>query len=302
MYNNSAVIMMFNTLTSTHPGSGTELSYIDMPIQREGHTGFPKIEAATLKGCLRHDVSQRKTEEEESINQIFGKPDNGDFASALSLTDARLLFFPVKSVRGIFGWITCPMVLERFFKDYHLAFGREFPDAWKAEMGSVSSKQCKLAQKGKEGYVIMLEDYTYSVKESEKFASFLKQFVSHLPEASITKEMIQERAVVLTDDDFAAFVRYSTEVNTRIKIDTDTGTVAGAALFTEEYLPPECVLYSLAFFSAAYQSQKEENKNRMSRKEVKAAFKNMVGEGILQVGANSGLGKGLMQLKIWEEN
>lgn len=43
MYHNSAMIMTLNTLTSTHPGSGTELSFVDLPIQREGHTGYPKI-------------------------------------------------------------------------------------------------------------------------------------------------------------------------------------------------------------------------------------------------------------------
>lgn len=302
MYNDSAVIMMFNTLTSTHPGSGTQLSYVDMPIQREGHTGYPKIEAATLKGCIRYDVNRRGAGSEELVNRIFGKPDNGDFASALSLTDARLLFFPVKSVRGVFGWITCPMVLERFFKEYRLAFGQKFPGAWKAEKGSVNSGQCKLAQKGKDGYVVMLEDYTYKVKESTEFTTCLEQIITHLPEDTITKDMIAERAVVLSDDDFAGFVKYSTEVNTRIKISPETGTVAGTALFTEEYLPPECVLYSLAFFSDSYQAQTETNGDKMGRAEVKTAFKEMLEESVIQVGANSGLGKGLMQVKIWEVN
>lgn len=301
MYNDSAVIMMFNTLTSTHPGSGTELSYVDMPIQREGHTGYPKIEAATLKGCIRHDVSKRYAKKANLINQIFGKPDNGDFASASSLTDARLLFFPVKSVKGILGWITCPMVLERFFKEYHLAFGKNFPGAWKAEKGSVSSNQCKLAQNGKNGSVIMLEDYTFMVKGSKEFADFLKQIIEHLPEDTLTKDMLLERAVVLSDDDFAGFVKYSTEVNTRIKIDIETSTAAGTALFTEEYLPPECVLYSLVIFTDSYQSPVEKEKEPMNRAEVKEAFKEMLAKGIIQVGANSGLGKGLMQVKIWED-
>ncbi len=31
--------------------------------------------------------------------------------------DARILFFPVKTREGIFRWITCPYVLQRFITD-----------------------------------------------------------------------------------------------------------------------------------------------------------------------------------------
>lgn len=89
----TSMLMMFTTLTPAHPGSGTELSYIDLPIQRESHTGFPKIEASTLKGCIRSEITHRHKEEKEKISQIFGAPDGGDFASAISFSDARLLFF-----------------------------------------------------------------------------------------------------------------------------------------------------------------------------------------------------------------
>ncbi len=30
--------------TPIHPGSGSELGIVDLPIQRERHTNFPKIE------------------------------------------------------------------------------------------------------------------------------------------------------------------------------------------------------------------------------------------------------------------
>jgi len=39
--------------TPLHAGSGTELGIIDMPIQRERHTDFPKVEASGLNGCIR---------------------------------------------------------------------------------------------------------------------------------------------------------------------------------------------------------------------------------------------------------
>ncbi len=40
-------------ITPLHAGTGQELGIVDLPIQRERHTGFPKIEASGLKGSIR---------------------------------------------------------------------------------------------------------------------------------------------------------------------------------------------------------------------------------------------------------
>ena len=36
-------------VTSVHAGSGSDLGVVDLPIQREQHTGYPKIEGSSLK-------------------------------------------------------------------------------------------------------------------------------------------------------------------------------------------------------------------------------------------------------------
>jgi len=138
-------------LTPLHAGSGSDLGVVDLPIQRESHTSFPKIEASSLKGAIRSafennakdaddkikamqdiqrvfgfDLDKKDCETEEEYNKIiepFKKDKNGekilekDFAGALGFSDARILFFPVKSIKGVFAYVTCPMVLERFQKD-----------------------------------------------------------------------------------------------------------------------------------------------------------------------------------------
>ncbi|WP_256201277.1 type III-B CRISPR module RAMP protein Cmr4 [Thermoanaerobacter thermocopriae] len=92
-------------------GSGSELGYVDLPIQREKHSGFPKIESSGLKGALRSafkgDESLR-----ENVEHIFGPEDGDLYAGAIGFLDARILLFPIKSARGIFGWITCPMFFQ----------------------------------------------------------------------------------------------------------------------------------------------------------------------------------------------
>lgn len=314
MYGDSAMIILFNTLTSTHPGSGTELSYIDMPIQREGYTGYPKIEASTLKGCIRHAFTERceneKGEEKESIDRIFGKAEQGEFASAVSITDARILFFPVKSAKGVLAWITCPTVLKRFYGDYGLAFGKNFPkpvyineldNKVYADAIIAENEGGTLSQEINGKNVIMLEEYTFHVKYNHEFKELVQLVGEHMPKSGIVKDMLLERAVMLSDDDFSDFIKYSTEVSTRIKISADTGTAEGKGLFTEEYLPPECVLYSLAFFSDSHQSQKETgSEGRWDAGKVKGEFSRLFSEKMIQVGADKTLGKGFVGVEFWE--
>lgn len=295
MYDDTAMIMMLATLTSTHPGSGTELSFVDLPIQREGHTGYPKIEAATLKGCIRSSLNQKEKAAEERINRLFGMPNGGEFASSVSLTDSRLLFFPVKSVYGVFGWITCPLAIQRFFRDYELATGRDYPCEFKQEEGLVSGD--KLIIKKVSPDQVVLEDYAFNVKNSPEFTAFLEEIVKGIPESTLAKTRIVSHALIVSDDDFVNFVKYSTEISTRIRIDANTGTVAGQALFSEEYLPPECIFYNLVFFTQTHSPQEKDTGKAGNKEEVKSEFIELFPSGtVVQIGADSSLGKGLVQI------
>src|SRR5262245_12866022 len=151
--------------TSLHPGAGTALGTVDLPVQRERHTHWPTVAASALKGILRdacrekiaaradldilprHDDEPAEGERPErraerkggrrdradatmELNVAFGPPTAGssEFAGALSVTDARLLAFPVRSLKGVFAWVSCPAVLERLQRDAALA-GQ--PTEWK---------------------------------------------------------------------------------------------------------------------------------------------------------------------------
>ena len=41
------------TITPLHAGTGQDLGIVDLPIQRERHTSYPKIEGSGLKGAIR---------------------------------------------------------------------------------------------------------------------------------------------------------------------------------------------------------------------------------------------------------
>lgn len=303
MYDNSS-LMLLHALTSTHAGSGTELSYIDLPIQRETHTGFPKIEASTLKGCIQAAHSKPNDElASAAISQLFGSSDNGDLPSALSFTDARLLFFPVKSVIGIFAWVTCPYVLARFQTDFKLISDSTLPAFTASGSQSIVTTSSKLLIPcpNADDQQIMLEDYTFTVTSDQGFTALVQTIGQHLFADTALADHFDTHAVLLSDDDFASFVKYSTEVNTRIKINPKTGTVVEGALFTEEFLPPESILYSMIFYHAPYASPSGIDTGLHSANDVKLAFQNhFPHQTIFQIGANTTLGKGMVQSTFWE--
>ncbi|RLB31967.1 MAG: type III-B CRISPR module RAMP protein Cmr4, partial [Deltaproteobacteria bacterium] len=119
-------ICKFYAVSPIHAGSGASTSAVDLPIQRERHTNWPHIQASAMKGAFRahyrefHDKSNNK----QVINLIFGSDeqdgwdrDKDNLPGAVSISDARLLAFPVRSNVAPFVWITCPSVLKRLKTD-----------------------------------------------------------------------------------------------------------------------------------------------------------------------------------------
>jgi CRISPR-associated protein Cmr4 len=312
-------------ITPLHVGSGSDLGIVDMPIQRESHTSFPKIEASSLKGAIRQsfeDCAKRKNSENDKIKEmqkiqvVFGfdlyekeYKKNGkeeeykkivkvfkdkktdelkkDFSGALGFTDARILFFPVKSVKGVFAYITCPMVLERFQNDIKI-YNENFDFLEKIKIPHIKDNICVVfsstntIKKDKDFYVILEE---YSFKSIKKINLDEKDFF--IPNS----KNILDRLIIISDDDFTHFVKNSTEVITRTKIDNITGTVQDGALFTEEYLPAETVMYSLAIannpFNKSVDDLKEAN-------DIIDFFQKI--SRVIQIGGNSTLGKGIVEI------
>ena len=292
--------------TPLHAGTGSDLGYKDLPIQREKHTGFPKVEASSLKGALR-EVFEKLTSYEDTMSKTkitvgkkevelsFG-PESGDsHAGALGFTDARLLLFPMKSLKGIFAWVTCPMVLEKFKTELELCnLGKSdllesMPNIPKEKtIGDIST----LGINGN----IVLEEYSLSIAPDPKTKTFADELGKILGIPDLDK-----RLVVLDDEIFTDFVKMHTEVITRIKINEKTGTADGGALFNEEFLPAESVLYSLVLASSIFQSDDTKkgifNPSGGTKKDYEKLleyFKYGL-KPTFQLGGDATLGKGIMR-------
>ena len=282
--------------TPLHAGSGDSLGVVDMPIQRERHTSYPKIEASSLKGALRAFFNQQG----KDVRVTFGAEDGAEKAAALGFSDARLLLFPIKSLRGTFAWVTCPRVLKQFVRDMkrlqeNFDLGK-IPENPKENECVLLSTDSNL----KIGDKIILEEYTFSTTTHGE--TKLNTWVAkNLFTDDYWKEKAIKDIVILNDDDFKDFVNLSTEVITRTKISEKTGTVVRGGLFTEEYLPTESVLYSLVLASPEFSEGKSREAVETKKKtaeENMAFFTENISDKIFQLGGNSTLGKGILRTTV----
>lgn len=318
--------------TPLHVGVGSDVGIVDMPIQRERHTNWPKIEASGIKGSIRSSFEMKYRDDNEKIrdiNILFGYDDNGlnedvkklfneekDFSGALGFTDARVLLFPVKSLKGVFAWVTCPAVLDRFFSDLNIAlmtWGEIFNglscdeifkkldipnDIYDENMIS-SSSACLINGTNK----IILEEFTVKVEESEKCKKLgewlSKTVLSDDKSYEYLREKLKNDIVILSNDLFTEFTSLSTEIITRTKIDNETGTVKSGALFTEEYLPTETIMYSFAILSPIFSKQKGSFEGNNQLQKIEEFFRENL-ERVIQIGGNSTLGKGIVSTHVFE--
>lgn len=352
--------------TPLHAGSGSDLGVVDLPIQRERHTSYPKIESSSLKGALRERFesyviadgqffkyrdevkAQRlitafptikdswmkpdkdgnpqpiklrvgkddkvQIRHQEAITLAFGPEDAGNdaHAGALGFTDARLLLFPVKSMKGVFAWITCPALLDRFQREMQLCegfSGLRFDGDYKNHSWQENQSLAFEGSKVVFNDMIILEEYSFKktgdktpieVVEGEKKTSLGEWLVSQGIGSNdpYWTNKLKTDIVILSDDDFKDFVNLSTEVITRTKINNETGTVQKGGLFTEEYLPTESLMYSLVMSAPVFQPHDKKETCLLKTADNVMNFFEKGLHDVIQLGGNATLGKGLLRTKL----
>ncbi|MDY3562989.1 type III-B CRISPR module RAMP protein Cmr4 [Gemmata sp. JC673] len=313
----TAGLLGIHALTPLHPGAGTALGTVDLPVQRERHTHWPNIAGSALKGILRdacrelvkkdHNGDRTKANEAEVITTLFGPPQGSSqdaaAAGAVSITDARLLAFPVRSLKGVFAWVTCPAVMERFARDCKLA-GLTASNASALKPNDALSAMipsncpCKVGEQGKTQY-LLLEEFKLDVVTGDPTAWAEWVASRLLPTSAEYQDTItrfDRQLVVVHDDDFSHFVKYATEVTARIGLDYETKTVKGGALFYQEFLPTETLLYSVLIVNSA--RARGEQKSAATLMPDLAKRIADIPNSVLQIGGDETTGKGYCSVRL----
>lgn len=220
------------TLDPLHIGAGgNRLGRVDLSIVREPGTKLPKIPGTALHGAIRQYAAvryeklqcagsgQNKDEKKTHckdpqcpICYTFGylKGAEGGESGRVSISDARLLLFPVYSLVGPV-WVTCPGILAEFGITVSVADDKV--------KGTAGKEHLNLGW-------LMLQ------KEAGEFA---------LPPQ--VPDSIKGNAVLVSDKLFSQIVNSNLEVRTSVSIDPETGAAADKALFTYEAIPRSAILW-----------------------------------------------------------
>ena len=115
----AAECMFLYLESSLRVGSEEEGIDIDLPIQREAATGYPLLPASSLKGVLRSRARLQQAPIE--LLGLLGSPPESEEPqpkpSSVVVSDAIPLVFPVRSLTGLFAWVTSVETLSRFRRD-----------------------------------------------------------------------------------------------------------------------------------------------------------------------------------------
>jgi CRISPR-associated protein Cmr4 len=292
------MIMTLFARTPVHVGAGNSVGAVDSPIQRERHTRIPIIPGSSLKGVLadlwtedyeKNEKGKLKRKEDSPSAWLFGNESDKNAASgALLIGEARVLAFPVRSAKGMFAWITCPLVLRRFQRETSANF--TVPEV--TGETALASEVVKLKDSA-----VVLEEYAFKVTGTPD-AAIVEAFKPLVPN-DVVWSGIKDQLVIVSDEIFQHFCEHACEVVTRIKIDDETGTVDGGALFNQEQVPSETLFYTLVL------AQDEKKKGGGSRKmdEALSALKTKLEEQKwLQVGGDATIGLGFCTVNCKEIN
>lgn len=304
-----------HALSPLHAGTGQAMDLIDLPIARYKATGIPFVPGSSIKGVLRDakaapSAEQRQrlrsspenkglndTEfdkknpdlvaEENLVRAVFGPEDDPSaHAGALTVGDARLLALPVRSFRGTFAWVSCPLLLHLAGRD----LGPSAPPIPSVEEGNalVQGSVVRHQASGK----VFLEDIDLDARDDQQDClEAWAKVVAPVFDGDV--DWFAKRFVVVHDETMTFLWETATQVDQRVRIDSRTRTVADGALWLEESLPPETLLIGLIGADRSRRSRVTKEPAEI----VKFALSDKV---ILQFGGKASVGRGRCRLIPWE--
>lgn len=223
--------------TSIHAGTGSTTGVIDLPIQREGHNGYPCVFGSAMKGALRARAEAQYGKANPSVICVFGPDTNNasEHAGAIMVSDARLLLLPIRSLTSQFKWVTCPAILQRFQRDaerFELEVSMNIP--------TVNNNESALVPTQTAAGALFLEEYRFTATQQD-LSAVIAALAALMRDGAQAE--LQEQLVIVSNAMFAHLCQHATPVNAHIAIDSATKTVRSGALWYEETLPPETLLY-----------------------------------------------------------
>jgi len=235
-------MLFVHALTPLHAGIGAGTDVIDLPIAREVSTGIPYLPGSSIKGTLRGHVAKS---DRNMASRMFG-PDTrnaSDYAGAMQFSDAYLVAMPIRSLAGMFAWVTSPYLLRRLQRDANdTAISNLSVNA--VPLQSVALTTESKLRLGNTQRVVFEDIELQVVADTNeiRWTANVDAWAEKIATATnIEPAFVKERFCIVSDDVLSFLLRTATEVRARVRLNDDK-TVQTNALWYEESLPTESIL------------------------------------------------------------
>lgn len=302
MFQAHAALFLYAT-SPVHMGAGQAFGLIDNPIARERHSEHPVFPGSGLKGAIRHRFHALPgwsdgAAGERLLDRLFGPESQSGtlHAGAVSLGDAQLVAFPVRSVKEGYVYATSAYALARAAR----LLAQLGVPGMPALPESVATGTCCVANsKLLAGDKLHLEAFEYT--NAPATASALAAVARWLADNALSTEeahaffrdKFARDLVLLSNEDFTWFAKNATVVEPHVRIDNDTGAAAKTGLFYTENLPPESLL-----LGSLMTSRERSGKGELAAEAVLAQVTGAIDGKLLQVGGDATTGRGLVSARV----
>ena len=291
-------IFHLHALSALHVGTGQGIGAVDLPIARSRATNLPLVPGSALKGVLRDEAKEKWHVSKDDIQALFGadsQADKENIHAAAAFGDAHLLLLPIRSFAGTVAFATCPFILQRYARDVR---GLQ-PESPKVPVLKDSASVPENTVLRVSGSQIALEDLdigsetsTEAKQGAEPIAAAV--YPENTADYQAWREQLCQRFIILPDSTFSFLADTATEIRMRIRIDRETRIVKEGALWSEENLPAESVLYGILAIDKSRHSR-----NAKSADELSALIP--AGETQIQIGGKHTVGRGLCRLVLSDD-
>jgi CRISPR-associated protein Cmr4 len=285
----SADLVIMKSITNLHVGTGKGGEVVDLPIQRDSY-GFPTIYSSSLKGAIKSYVYHLNG---KFADVLFGPDESGEFSSPISLTDAFLLAFPARSLKGVYCYLTCPFLLKRF-KEFADLIGYQFGEKIEKLIENPPGIAC---------------DQSANLKIDNKIIINEELELKNVQDNEIVKELrsllgLDKELLIINDNECLQQAERSLIRLTRVKLNRESKTV-GAGPWTEEYVPSKTIFFFVFYFSlpstSTIEKYSEDIKRALNKDQSKMNVNDIVSYihnnlKVLIIGGHETIGSGIVSL------
>ncbi|MEM2371032.1 MAG: type III-B CRISPR module RAMP protein Cmr4 [Thermofilaceae archaeon] len=240
------------TVTHVHAGIGRAGGIVDLPVQRD-ENGFPCIYSSSLKGALKTALlwAYLKTHNDlalarKAVEALLGpEPElEESFESSVAVLDASLVAMPVRSLRGVYAYVTSRLLLEKLLDYVQLC----------SELPSVSTSKPlnndvqKLIERAKEVQqdrcLCIGDSRLLTVQELGRKIVLVEevrlepQEVKEGEFSTLSKALKLEKPLLVLEDNTARHVIERGLLRVvRVRLKRETKTVENGGRWSEEYVP-----------------------------------------------------------------